>query len=257
MKIAIGFFGITRSLKYTIKSINERIFNVLKTNNIEYDIYIHTYHLTNYKNIRTREVIKDCDVDNDEYKLLNANYIEIDDQEEIETRINLLLYRTHKDPWNTNYNSVDNFILAQYSKLRLTKMIEKNNTYYDYVLFMRPDCRYLDNLPIQYLHLINNNSIIIPNFHLYGVIPFNDRFCISNMKTYKIYGEVFNLLLNISKKKPLHSETIIGEIMNNNKLNIIRVPFNFTRVRFNGVCVDKFCNEERFQPIGRFQMVYA
>ena len=53
MKVVVGFFGITRSLKYTIESINENIFNILKINNIEYDIYIHTYYLTNYKNIRT------------------------------------------------------------------------------------------------------------------------------------------------------------------------------------------------------------
>jgi hypothetical protein len=240
MKVAVGFFGITRSLKYTIKSINENIFNILKINNIDYDIYIHTYYLTNYKNIRTVEVIKDEDINNEEYKLLNANYIEIDVQENIKIKINLLLYRSHKDPWNTNYNSVDNFILSQYSKLRLTKLIEKNKINYDYILFMRPDCLYINKLPIQYLNLVNDKSIIIPNFHLYGSIPFNDRFCICNMTTYKIYGEVFDLLLDISKNKPLHSESILGEIMCNNKLNIIKILFNFSRVRFNGNCVDKF-----------------
>ena len=30
MKVAIGFFGITRSLKYTIKSINKNIFKCIK-----------------------------------------------------------------------------------------------------------------------------------------------------------------------------------------------------------------------------------
>jgi len=240
MKVAIGFFGITRSLKHTIDSINENVLNVLKDSNIEYDIYIHTYHLSNYKNKRTGEVVKDEEIDNEEYKLLNPNYVEIDDQNIIKKKINLRLYRTHKDPWNTKYNSVDNFILAQYSKLRLTNMIERNKINYNYVLFMRPDCRYINKLPVNYFHLINNKSIIIPNFHLFGKIPFNDRFCICNMKTYRIYGKVFPLLLGISKKKPLHSETLIGEIMVKNKLKIIKVPFNFSRVRFNGLCVDKF-----------------
>jgi hypothetical protein len=240
MRVAIGFFGITRSLKYTIKSIDENILDIFNKNNIKYDIYIHTYHLTNYKNVRTSEVINNADINNEEYKLLNANYIEIDDQEEIKQKINLLLYRTHKDPWETNYNSVDNFILAQYSKLKLTKMIEKNQSNYNYILFMRPDCFYMNKLDIKYFDSINDKSIIIPNFHLYSRIPFNDRFCISNIKTYKIYGEVFNLLLDISKKKELHSESILGEIMNNNNLDIIKVPFYFSRVRFNGIFVDKF-----------------
>jgi hypothetical protein len=240
MKISIGFFGITRSLKYTIKSINENILDILKENNIEYDIYIHTYYLTNYKNIRTGEILNDYEIDNEEYKLLNPDFVEIDNQENVKKKINLSLYRTHKDPWETNYNSVDNFILAQYSKLRLTKMIYESRKNYDYILFMRPDCLYINKLPIYDFNLINDNSIIIPNFHLYGNIPFNDRFCISNKNTYKIYGEVFDLLLDISKNKPLHSETILGEIMSNNKLNIIKIPFLFSRVRFNGNCIDNF-----------------
>ena len=30
MKVALGFYGITRSLKFTIESIKEKIFNVLE-----------------------------------------------------------------------------------------------------------------------------------------------------------------------------------------------------------------------------------
>jgi hypothetical protein len=82
MKVVIGFYGITRCLKYSIESINKNIFDILKVNNIEYDVYMHTYHLTNYKNIRTGEVINDNEIDNTEYKLLNPDYIEIDVQEE-------------------------------------------------------------------------------------------------------------------------------------------------------------------------------
>jgi len=55
MKVAIGFFGITRSLKYSIESINKNIFDVFKENNIEYDIFIHTYFLKSYDNKRANE----------------------------------------------------------------------------------------------------------------------------------------------------------------------------------------------------------
>jgi hypothetical protein len=240
MKVAVGFFGITRSLKYTINSINENIFDVLKTNNIEYDVYIHTYNLTNYKNIRTGEKVNDDQIDNTEYNLLNPDFIEIDKQETIKQKLNLLLYRSHVDPWGTNYNSVDNFILAQYSKLKLTKMIEEKNIKYDYVLFMRPDCLYINKLPIDSFLLVDDSSVIIPNFHLYGRIPFNDRFCICNINTYKIYGGVFNVLLDISKSQPLHSETIIGELLTKKCLNIKKINFMFRRIRFDGSSPDKF-----------------
>ena len=107
---------------------------------------------------------------------------------------------------------------------------------------MRPDCLYLDNFLINFIDFINDSTIVIPNFHLYGPYRFNDRFLIANNKTYKIYGEVFKQLLEISKKQPLHSETILGKIITGKKLHIIRVKFNFCRVRFNGQIdkLDKF-----------------
>ncbi len=238
MKVAIGFFGITRSLKYTIESIKNNIFNVLTMNNIEYEIFMHTYSLSNYKNIRTNETMNN--VDNEEYKLLNANFVAIDEQDKIKEQINMRLYRTQADPWNTNYNSVDNFILAQYSKMRLTCMIDESKNNYDYILFVRPDCAYIEPFDVKFLQLVTDTTICIPDFHLYGKYNFNDRFCITNMKTYKLYGDVFRYLHNMSKKQPLHSETILGEIMKYYKLKVLNVPFKFARVRCNGAIVDNF-----------------
>ena len=124
-KVAIGFFGITRSLKYTIDSIKTNIFDVLTKNNIDYDIFMHTYYLNSYSNKRARESITNK-INNDEYKLLNPKYFHQDDQDKIKNKLNLSLYRTHKDPWNTKYESVDFYILGCYSKFILTEMIEKN-----------------------------------------------------------------------------------------------------------------------------------
>jgi hypothetical protein len=188
---------------------------------------------------RTNE--NENNVDNLEYKLLKPNYIQIDDQNKIKKEINTFLYRTHPDPWNTNYNSVDNFILAQYSKSQLVDMIDKTNCNYDYILYIRPDCLYIDNFCMNFFNIINDNTICIPNFHLYGPYNFNDRFCITNMKTYKLYGDIFKHLLDISKIRSLHSETILGLILvENYKLNIEYIKFNFSRVRINGFINDKF-----------------
>jgi hypothetical protein len=237
MKIVLAFFGITRSLKYTIKYIKLNIIDILIRNNIDYDIFIHTYKLNSYKNIRTNEFVNN--IDNEEYKLLNAKYVQIDDQDEIKEFINLSLYRTNADPWETDYNSVDNFILGQYSKSQLVNMIEKTNINYDYIIYLRPDVLYVDKFNINFLKETTDNSICIPNFHLFNFknenIKFNDRFCISNMKTYKLYGDIYKYLLDISKIEELHSETIICQLMINYNLNIIYLDFLFLRVRFNGI----------------------
>ena len=229
MKVAIGFFGITRSLKYTIDSIRENVFNALDSENIEFDVFVHCYFLTTYKNIRTGENIQNSSqIDNDEYKLLNPKYYKQDNQDDIAENLNLKQFRTHRDPWNSNYNSVDNFILAAYSKYMLTSMINQNIKEYDYVLFMRPDCLYLHKLKSDFFKLVTDTSIVMPSF---GCCPtegdVNDRFAITNTKNYKIYGEVYTQLLEISKKQCLHSETILALILKKrNSLSIQKVKFD-------------------------------
>ena len=84
IKIALLFFGITRSLKYTIGSIKTNIFNVFEENDVIYDIFMHTYSLDNYVNTRTGEISND--IDNNEYKLLNPDYIQVDSQEIIKKK---------------------------------------------------------------------------------------------------------------------------------------------------------------------------
>lgn len=250
MKVAIGFYGITRSLKYTIGSINKNIFDVLASNNIDYDVFVHCYRLSSYKNVRTRENTKD--IDNEEYKLLNPTYSKQDIQDDIKAQLDLLSYRKHPDPWGTGYNSVDNFILGKYSKYKVCAMIGEHIDEYDYILYMRPDCMYLDKLDIQFFDLCDDKTIVIPNTYCFGKYKINDRFAITNKATYKIYGEIFTHLLDMSKNHKLHSETIIGIILCvYNKLNIHRVKFNFSRCRCNGKLVDTFNNAKQKNVRGK------
>ena len=99
---------------------------------------------------------------------------------------------------------------------------------------MRPDCSYEQIFKLEFLNGVNNNSIVIPKFSSWGKYKVNDRFSITNMSTYQIYGDIFTKLLEMSKKQSLHSETILGEILHKNKIKIIRINFIFTRIRSNG-----------------------
>jgi hypothetical protein len=237
MKIALAFFGITRSLKYTIQSIKSNVLEVFKGAGVEYEIFMHTYRLDTYANRRTGERLDV--VDNEEYRLLEPNHIQIDSQDEIKVRLHLQQYRTHADPWKTGYNSVDNYILAQWSKLQVVNMIEATGTQYDYVIYLRPDVLYIHKFKMAFLTHVNDGAVCIPNFHLFGKYKTNDRFSITNMATYKIYGGIFESLLDMSKKRPLHSETILGEIFMNAGIKLVRINFKFCRIRCNGSNYDK------------------
>jgi len=242
MHIALCFWGITRSTDLIIDSIKENILDILKKHNIEYDIYVHTFTLNHYINNRTKENVKNYD--NTKHKLLNAKYLEMEDQDMIKKRINMLQYRTHKEVplWNVNnisqYNTTDNYILAEYSKSKLVKMIENSKKQYDAIIYLRPDCYYLTKFNINFLRFINNKTICIPQF-MCAKNGENDRFCITNMNTYKFYGSIFYKLLNISKKRSLHSEKILKQIIQTEKLVVKRISFNFVRVRINGEIADR------------------
>ena len=86
MKIAILFWGLTRSLKYTIKSIKINVFNVLRENNIDFDIYLHTYKVEKpFSNKRTGE--RNIKLNFNEYKLLQPDFFIYDDLEKIKKKI--------------------------------------------------------------------------------------------------------------------------------------------------------------------------
>lgn len=247
MKIAIGFFGITRSLKYTINSIKVNLLDVLNDNKIDYDICLHTYNVNfrNFTNIRTGEgcganILDDNSIDNEEYKLLNPKYFHIDDLDVIKEKLDLPKYRSQRDVYKNDYATADNIVLANYSKYILTNLIEKNEKEYDYVIYMRPDCEYLHKFNINnYLRDVNDNSIVIPDFSIHGMynLPvkyrINDRLCIANMKSYKVYGNAFTKLLELSKKYSLHSETILGIILKDEKVKNVKKPIHFLRVRYD------------------------
>lgn len=220
-KIALCFWGLCRSTHTTIDSINKHVFNKLKEFDFEYNIYLHTYK------------INDATIDNN-YKLLNPDYYIIDDQNEIDLKLDLKKYRTCGDPWlhhnSVNFSLLNNSIRALYSQKKLTELMLSQNINYDYVIFIRPDVLFYDDLKLDYFK-IQKNEIILPNF---GKYPINDRFCICTMNVSKMYGIRFDHAYTYSLNNKLHSETYLNYILKNNNIKKIEVNFRFSRIRSNG-----------------------
>lgn len=229
-KVALCFFGLCRSTNYTIDSINKYIFDPLKQMNFKYDIYLHTY-ITHkpYNNPRAREY--NLMLNNDLYKLLNPNVYKIDDQDEIKKTIDFNKYRTKGDPWSNGYNTLNNYILQLYSLNQVTKLWSKYGKKYDYVIYLRPDVLFLQPLVKNYFDLVDNNNIILPNFHEY---PINDRFAIGTPNIMKTYGRRCKTAYRYSLLYKLHAEEYLNYILVKNSINIIKINFKFLRIRANG-----------------------
>lgn len=231
MRVGLLFYGIARSLRYTIDSIRENIYNVLSDANIDYDIFFHTYKVDGmYTNIRANE--KNIKLDNNEYKLLNAKYLIIDNQSDELKRLNVNQYYPRIDPWKNKYASFRNYVLALNSRMKVYNLAESTNNY-DILIYLRPDVRYQTKLDIEWLKYIFSNNylrtILTPSFHEYG--GYNDRFAICNMKTGKIYSNVFNYL---KLKKCCNSESLLKYCLNDNNIDSKKIKFIFLRIRADG-----------------------
>lgn len=222
VNIALAFFGLTHNLEYTMETIQKNVFDVFKEASVNYDVYLHTYSMETYNNPRSKEF--NIKYNNQSYKILNSDCFHVDKKSDITNLINMSDYRTCGDPWDNNYSSVDNYILAQYSKKMVVELIESSNKNYDYILFIRPDSYFHTPLSMKHILSIKDNSIGIPKKYRYGPYRMNDRFAITTMKTYKIYGKIFDELLELSKIHELHSETILGLILKNNNITPIFYP---------------------------------
>lgn len=236
MKVAICFWGLARSLKYTHDSIVKYIFNPLSEAGISYDTYFHTYHIDGvYNNPRAGE--KDLHLDNEEYKILKADYVKVDNQNDTLKEICPEKYRTHPDPWATGYKCVDFFLLSMYSRKQVYNLTQETGIKYDIYMYVRPDVKYYLKLNPKIFEFINSKMIIVPKFqHIYPGGPFNDRFAIMRYEIFKTYSNIFDDMLSISKRRSLHSESMIREylITHIKDIQIRFIPFYFNRVRANG-----------------------
>jgi len=232
MRVALAFWGITRSLQRTIKSIQENIFDILRKNNIEYTIFIHTFYLPQpFTNPRSKEY--NMILPPKEYKLLKPDYVIVENQDKVKQTLDLKKYRTHKDPWYSKYCSVDNYICAMYSKQQVGRLIAKKGTTYDYIIYLRPDVRYITPFNLDWFQFVSPTCIAVPNFHVFSNI--NDRFMIATPENAIKSANLFDDLYEYSLKQPLHSETLlhlyVTRVLN---LEIKYISFLFNRIRANG-----------------------
>jgi hypothetical protein len=234
MKIAIIFFGLTRSLDVTYNSIKQNLFDVLTQHNINYNIYMHTYHIKgSYVNPWSHE--RCVRYDNTKHKILNPKYLLIDDQDEVLKKFNMNDYYSKLEIWAISLDLtkylIRNMVLALYSKKRITELFEKNSSQYDYVIIMRPDMKILNKFDVNCLSLLNDTNIIIPDVEHYS--GYNDRICVSGVKNALYYGKLYDHLLEYSRTKPIASERFLFDMLKNKNIDAIqqRIDYEIVRLR--------------------------
>jgi hypothetical protein len=242
-RVAIVYYGLLRSVQYTMPNIELNVYEPLRKANIEFETYCHNYVFPpnfKYNNPRARELNQTLDPEPN--AILKANHYIEDNQLDIMKSLDLASYRTHGDPWpSSKYQSLNNYILALYSRKKITHYLAEKLTSgqvapYDYIFFMRSDVIYEAPLPItQLLDLLTRKHMcLIPNFqHHTGL---NDRMFIASQDLALRYGQdYFDKLLELSSDMLLHSESVNKHfILNYLKAIPVLIPVYFSRVRSTG-----------------------
>jgi len=245
-KVAIIFFGLTRSLPDIYKNLKENVFDEITNAGLDHDIFIHTYNINGkYINKWTGEEEKKYN--NDAYKILNAKYVLLDNQDDIIKKLNFEEYysKEHLGDWfgctcegmNTEDSVkylIRNLVLALYSKKKITEEFEKYKGDYEYVILMRPDLKFETKLnPIKIMSLLNDDNMILPVKDTHKGC--NDRICISKPKNILYYGKLYDKLLDYSNKKSIVSEVYLLDMLKEENIKIIFDPdILFQTVRCNG-----------------------
>jgi len=237
VRVAMCFFGLTRSLEITLPSIKKYLFEPLINHGIKYDTFLHTYKMkTPYSNPRAGE--KNIILDSNEYKLLEPTFHMVEDKGMVSRKLDLEKYRSKGDPWSKekqaikgDFTTLDNHILYLWSQKQLIEMVKKNLGRYTHIIFCRPDVLYQVPLKIEWFSF-ESRKICIPNFGLCGNV--NDRFALGRPEQMIPYGQRFNDALQYSKKFPLASEAYLIAIMRKHKIKYEHVNFYFIRIRATG-----------------------
>ena len=241
MKFCICFFGVIgRSIEYTIDSINENIFNVLKANNIEYDVFIHNMIVDKISNPRAGEI--NSIINNENYKLLNpTEYIE-DKQEDFDKNYNnwRILFN-NGDEYNNKFNTLKNAIRELYSLKRVTSLWE-NKEKYDFYLYLRPDLFYLTKLNVKMIlkymrKKYIEKSILTPGWERCkgsADIGINDQVYFGKYDVMLKMAKRIDYLEELSKIR-YNSEKFLYIVVKKYNINTINMNFNYILVRTRGL----------------------
>jgi len=232
MKVAICFFGITRSLTHTIGSIETNILSPARAS-AEVRIFAHFYRQTIIENPRSGE---NGSFNQDEHKLLNADWLKLEDPDHCLEQHAFEELKTFGDSWNDDFRSLRNLVHQLHSIKEVTDAAMEWSP--DLILFVRPDLAYHDSLGREIARASKSSepAVILPNWQQWEG-GYNDRFAICRgVSAACVYGRRVTQMRDfcIETSSSLHSERLLRFGLEKNKIKPSFMSVRASRVRATG-----------------------
>jgi hypothetical protein len=234
-KIAVAFFGINRSLRQTIESIERNILapiraiGTLKT-------FGHFYNLREIHNPRSGEC---CSLEASQHHLINFDNLIIDEPNDCLSRFDLTGLFGAKDVYLDDYKSIKNLLHQLHSLDCVTKLIHE--TYQPHlIIYARPDLLYHNSFENALKLAIGgaDRQVYLPDWQRYG--GYNDRFAICPKGSAVAYGCRANLVNTyIALRRPLYAELFLFYALHKMNITVSRLEICASRVRSDGRVEDE------------------
>ena len=238
-RIAIGFFGITRSLKWTLPSIQKNIIAPARELG-EVRLFAHLYQQEHINNPRSGE---HQSLDPNEYQLLNCDEVKLEQPGNCLITENYEWILSHGDAFHDEGKSLANLIHQLHSLQQVGRMIEAWKP--DVMVLARPDLTYYDNFAAVITKQLKfaSTKITIPDWQWYG--GYNDRFAICGLDAGRIYSNRIDLIPDYLNKTggPLPAERFLRFNLHKARITVKACSLRASRTRANGKVI-----EENFKP---------
>lgn len=170
-RIAIVYFGLTRSTRYVYKSHFDKLINPLKAAGYDITVFLHTWHTHSPTVWNTVSTVP---IDEEEYKYLQPKYYRRDNEDVFFESLDFSKYFNQKQwekygdgrgPNNEWYpQMVKNHLGMMESIRRGTQMVLESGETFDYILYSRPDVEYLNTFPVECLAKMGEKDIVLLNY---------------------------------------------------------------------------------------------
>lgn len=253
MKIAVCFFGITRSLTYTIGSIESNILTPARAHG-DVRIFCHFYNQSRIASPRTGE---QGVLDPEEYRLLKPDEVRLEPPDSYLDSDLAAEIRGFGDHYKNNFYSLNNLLLQLFSLRNSWEMAAPWTP--DICIFVRPDLHYHDSFAHYVAHpgramiqLANwgNNCGGFRNDHVLS--GRNDRFSICHDQRAMIaYGKRIECAVTYCSQygHGLHSESFVRYALERERIRIAYIPLRASRVRFGGKISREDFRDDRFSKL--------
>lgn len=239
-RVALCFFGLTRSLTLTIESIQTNLINVIQDAGYEVDVYLHTY--SDVDRLRNPRSGEDVALNSTEWKLLDPVATSFTSQAAF-----LEEYRHEMDscqeaglgwpadPPKQRMNNMVNLMCQLNSVREVGKLWHSPDALRQYraVIYARPDVLYNCPFPTRLIDRIEEGSLYIPDHsHYHGL---NDRFAMAAPLTARSYAARLQFSLAMCTTEPINAERYVQLFVDVHGYNAVRIPyFSFFRLRASG-----------------------